>query len=243
MNDKTNAATNQTNGAAHDETVAETPEVAASGSMPDPAAGTTAGRFGIRRPRTRAEERIEAIDASPSALAAQVDELRARAETAEQELAETTGLLQRTAADFQNYRRRTEQERAAQLAYATERLLGKLLAIADDFDRAIDHAPSDPAMGAWVEGVTAIDRKIRALLDSEGVTPIESVGQPFDPKLHEAIAHEPTTDAPDGTVLREFQRGYELAGRVLRPALVAVADNTSQPRTDPGVDAAPDSED
>ena len=87
-------------------------------------------------------------------------------------------------------------------------------------------------MAAWVEGVTAIDRKIRGLLETEGVTPIDAVGQPFDPNLHEAIAHEPTTDAPDGTVLREFQRGYELAGRVLRPSLVAVADNASQPRTD-----------
>jgi molecular chaperone GrpE len=236
MNDKLNGGAN---GAAPEEVSTE-PSAPGTDTVETT---QSQGRFGIRRPRTRAEERIAELDTSPTAFTAQVDELRARAETAEQQLAETTGLLQRTAADFQNFRRRTEQDRAAQLAYATERLLGKLLAIADDFDRAIDHAPEDPAMSAWVEGVTAIERKIRSLLETEGVTPIDAVGQPFDPNLHEAIAHEPTTDAPDGTVLREFQRGYELAGRVLRPSLVAVADNASQPPTDPGVDAAPDHED
>ena len=102
--------------------------------------------------------------------------------------------------------------------------------MADDFDRAIAHAPSDAAAAAWVEGVTAIDRKVRLLLDSEGVTAIEALGHPFDPRRHEAIIHEPTTEFPDGTVVKELQRGYELNGRVLRPALVAVADNAT-PRT------------
>ena len=204
---------------------------------------TPSGRFGIRRPRTRAEERIAELDTSPVRLTADLDAMRLRAETAEQELGETTAAWQRTAADFQNYRRRTEQERADLAAFASEGLLRKVLSIADDFDRAIAHAPTDPAAAAWVEGVTAIERKVRLLLESEGVKPIVVLGRPFDPRQHEAIIHEPTTQAPDGTVVKELQRGYEMGGRVLRPALVAVADNTSTSTTSDGTTSVPQSED
>jgi molecular chaperone GrpE len=92
------------------------------------------------RPRTRAEERIAALDTSPTRLAAQLDELRAQLETAQQEAAENKAAWQRSAADFANYRRRTEQERDAMLGLANE-LLAKLLAIVDDFDRAIANMP------------------------------------------------------------------------------------------------------
>jgi molecular chaperone GrpE len=177
-------------------------------------------------------------------LSEELDAMRARAEAAEAALADTTTQWQRTAADFQNYRRRTEQEKAGLAGMASENLLRKVLNIADDFDRAIAHAPSDPAAAAWVEGVVAIDRKLRQLLESEGVTAIDAVGRTFDPRLHEAIMNEPTTEHPDGTVVKELQRGYEINGRVLRPALVAVADNTStSPITTPGAGSAPHSED
>ena len=76
---------------------------------------------------------------------------------------------------------------------------------------------------SWVEGIAAIDRKLRLLLDSEGLTPIEAVGQPFDPHEHEAVAQEETTAVPEGTVTAELQRGYRIRDRVLRPAMVAVA--------------------
>ncbi len=177
------------------------------------------------RQRTRAEERIEALDTSPAALAEQIEELRARAEEAEQEAAENKAAWQRSAADFANYRRRTEQQREDELGLANESLLLKLLAIVDDFDRAVAHVPAELRGSAWVEGIAAIDRKLDALLESEGVTPIVVEGMPFDPRVGEAILHEPTTDAPDGSVTRELVRGYRIRDRVLRPALVAVAKN------------------
>src|SRR3990172_6062100 len=83
---------------------------------------------------------------------------------------------------------------------------------------------------SWVEGIAAIDRKLRSLLESEGVTPIEAAGRPFDPREHEALTHEETTKAPDETVIGEIQRGYRIRDRVLRPSLVSVAKN-------PGSDA------
>jgi molecular chaperone GrpE len=178
--------------------------------------------------RTRAEERIAELDTSPTTLLAQIEELRGQVVAAEQEAADTKQSLQRTAADFANYRRRTEQDREANLGLANEALLAKLLAIVDDFDRAITNMPEELKGQPWVEGVSAIDRKLRQLLDSEGLTPIEAQGQPFDPHQHEAVVHEETSKYPEGTVTTEFQRGYRLRDRVLRPALVAVAKSPSK---------------
>jgi molecular chaperone GrpE len=191
------------------------------------------------RHKTRAQERIEALEAveaqppqsapaessAPSAPPVDFGELQGRAERAELEAAENLAAWQRTAADFSNYRRRTEQQREEEIGFANESLLLKVLAVADDFDRALSHVPPDQADSPWVEGITAIDRKLRALLESQGLTPIVVEGEPFDPRLHDAIAQEETTEVPDGTVIRELQRGYRIRDRVLRPALVAVAKN------------------
>ena len=173
--------------------------------------------------RTRAEERIAALDTSPTKLLAELDELRGHLETVEQESAENKAGWQRTAADYANYRRRTEQDREASLGLANEALLIKLLVIVDDFDRAIANKPDELAKSPWVDGIVAIDRKLRQLLDSEGLTPIEAAGQPFDPHQHEAIVQVETNKVPEGTVTEELQRGYRLRDRVLRPSLVAVA--------------------
>jgi molecular chaperone GrpE len=176
-----------------------------------------------RRQRTRAEERIAELDTSPQALLAQLDELREQLLRAEKEAEENRAVLQRTAADFANFRRRTEQDRQASLGLANEALLVKVLNLADDFDRAIANIPPQLAGDGWVDGIVAIDRKLRALLDSEGLTPIAAQGVQFDPREHEAIVQEETTSVPEGTITNELQRGYRLRDRVLRPALVAVA--------------------
>ena len=183
-----------------------------------------------QRPRTRAEERIAELDTSPEAMADataanEMEELRNQLLAAEQEAAENKQGWQRIAADFQNYKRRTEQDREQMYGLANEALLNKLLTIADDFDRAIEHMPPEMADVGWVGGIAAIDRKLRLLLDSEGLVPIEAVGKPFNPHEHEAVTQETTTAVPDGTVTQELQRGYRIRDRVLRPAMVAVAVN------------------
>jgi molecular chaperone GrpE len=178
--------------------------------------------------RTRAQERIEALETpSVSQLMEQVADLERQRDAAVQEAAENLAGLQRIAADFQNYKRRTEQERETTAGLANESLLRKVIAIADDFDRAIEAMPEALTADGWVQGIAAIDRKLRTLLDSEGVTPIEALGLPFDPRQHEALSHIETSDAPDETVVAEIQRGYRVRDRVLRPSLVAVAKNPS----------------
>ena len=201
------------------------------------------------RPRTRAEERIAQLDTSPQAMASEaasnqetlssdVDELRDQLNAAQQEAAENKAGWQRIAADFQNYKRRTEQDREQMFGLANDALLSKLLTIADDFDRAVEHMPVEMADVGWMAGIAAIDRKLRLLLDSEGLTPIEAIGKPFDPHEHEAVTQEPTTAVPDGTVTQELQRGYRIRDRVLRPAMVAVAVNPNSEGAGRGANSA-----
>ncbi|HYI21654.1 MAG TPA: nucleotide exchange factor GrpE, partial [Candidatus Limnocylindrales bacterium] len=112
------------------------------------------------RRRTRAEERIAELDTSPQKLTAEIDELRQQVVAAEQEATEAKAGWQRTAADFANYRRRTDQDREQMVELANEVLLAKLLAIVDDFDRAITNMPPELQSVSWVEGIVAIDRKL-----------------------------------------------------------------------------------
>ncbi|MGO9179837.1 MAG: nucleotide exchange factor GrpE [Candidatus Limnocylindrales bacterium] len=163
-----------------------------------------------------------------------VEALHTELEAARREAGELRAAWQRSAADFQNYRRRSEQQREAALGQASESLLRKLLAVVDDFDRALGAMPEEFEQSGWVEGVWLVERKLRALLASEGVTAIEAIGQPFDPREHEAVVHQETTEAPDGIVIAELQRGYRLGDRLLRPSLVAVANNTGGRETPGG---------
>ncbi len=180
--------------------------------------------------RTRAQERIDAIDVSPTALLAQIEALTAERDGARQTSDEYLAALQRERAEFQNFRRRTAEERMRDLGLAGEDLIRKVLNVADDFDRAIEARPSKIAGDAWFEGIAAIDRKLRQLLESEGVTTIDAAsGSPFDPRQHEAIANVPGTGRAEGEIVEEVRRGYRLRDKVIRPALVAVATAADPP--------------
>lgn len=174
--------------------------------------------------RTRAQERADEIDVAPTKLLADIESLRAELDAARRQADDFLAALQRERAEFLNYKRRTAEERERDLGLAGEGLIRKVLAIADDFDRAIENRPAELAASSWAEGVAAIDRKLRMLLESEGVRAIDAApGQPFDPREHEAIANVPGTERPEGSIVEEVQRGYRLRDRVLRPSLVAVA--------------------
>jgi molecular chaperone GrpE len=181
--------------------------------------------------RTRAQQRADEIDVSPTRLLAEIERVTAERDAARRDaeaaIAEKDGFvaaLQRERAEFLNFKRRSAEEREAMLGLAGEDLIRKVLTLADDFDRAIDARPDAIANDPWVEGIAAIDRKLRQLLESEGVTPIEaSPGLPFDPRQHEAVANVPARDRRDGEIVEELRRGYRLRDRVIRPAMVAVA--------------------
>lgn len=138
----------------------------------------------------------------------------------------------RAMAEFDNARKRAVREREDLIRTANENLIRELLPVLDNLDRALAAAKADPAAGAVVAGVELIQRDLLRTLEKFNVTAFSSVGAPFDPERHEAVARVPAAGQPDMTVVGEIARGYLLHGRVLRPAMVTVAmaaDPTSEP--------------
>lgn len=149
--------------------------------------------------------------------------LEAELAEANQQAAEVTEKSQRLAAEFQNSRRRQERQLAEQIERSSMHLIKRLLPALDDFDLAFANVPeATDAEAAWIDGFRQIQRKLRQLLEEEGVTPIATEGA-FDPTLHEAIASAPSDSVEPGHIIDTLRAGYQLKGHVLRPALVRVA--------------------
>lgn len=129
----------------------------------------------------------------------------------------------RAMAEFDNARKRAAREREEYTRYANESLIRELLPVLDNFERAREAAQGDPGAAAVVAGVELIQRELLRVLEKFGVTPFSSVGQPFDPERHEAVASVHDPGHPEMTVVSETARGYMHGSRVLRPALVTVA--------------------
>ena len=130
---------------------------------------------------------------------------------------------QRERADFLNYKKRLERDQDQRNNNFTINLIKKYLVILDDLDRALKARPTQGEGAAWSNGVELIYRKLQNYLDMEGVRPIPTDQKTFDPTLHEAISHEPSPDHESGEIIEVVQQGYMLGDRVLRPALVRVA--------------------
>jgi molecular chaperone GrpE len=181
------------------------------------------------RRRTRADDRIAELDTSPTALLAQIEGLTAERDAAVAKADENLVTAQRAAADYANLKRRSEADRERDLDRAREALLIRVVELADDFDLALEHLSPEARENPWLDGMVAIDRKLRALLEREGVTPIDALGRLFDPNEHQALSHVAGSGAPEGEVVLEIRHGYRLRDRVLRPALVAVSDGSPRP--------------
>lgn len=132
---------------------------------------------------------------------------------------------QRSAADFQNYKRRVEQEREEVARLANASLIINLLPLIDDLERALESVDQRLAGMTWLEGLHLIHRKFQALLEMNGVTEIEADGQDFDPNVHEAVTFG---EGDENKVISVVQKGYKLGGRVVRPALVVVGQSKQQ---------------
>jgi molecular chaperone GrpE len=151
-----------------------------------------------------------------------LDDLQARIAQLEKESAEHKDNWLRAAADYRNFKRRADQERAELIRNASAGLVLKLLPVIDDMERALNSVPAEIAATSWFEGIRLIAQKLQTVLESEGVTPIEALGQDFNPHLHEAVIYEAAEDGQDGKVIAELQKGYKMRDRVLRPTMVKV---------------------
>lgn len=126
---------------------------------------------------------------------------------------------QRAEADLINFKKRSEQEKAEITKFANAVLVMSLLPILDDFERALDNVSIKLAGFTWVDGIRLIQRKLQAVLESQGLSQIEALGNDFDPAVHEAVLEE---EGEEGKVIEELQKGYKFHERVLRPAMVKV---------------------
>jgi molecular chaperone GrpE len=131
----------------------------------------------------------------------------------------------RAEADFDNYRKRTEQEKGEVIRFANAALILNLLPILDDFERAFNSLPAKVAGFSWVDGMRLVYRKLQATLEAQGISPIKAEGENFDPAIHDAVAQG---EGEEGKVIGEIQRGYKLDNRLIRPALVIVGKGTEE---------------
>ncbi len=132
---------------------------------------------------------------------------------------------QRAQADFVNYKRRSEQEKEEISKFANLALMLNLLPVLDDLERAFASIPPNLAKLSWVDGIRLIERKLQASLETQGLSPIEALGEPFDPHLHEAIRQD---KGKEGIVIEEGQKGYKFHDRVIRPSSVVVGNGEAE---------------
>jgi molecular chaperone GrpE len=150
------------------------------------------------------------------ALKKQLDEVQAKA-------GEYLDGWQRSQAEFSNYKKRLEREQLGTAQLMRGAIISRFLPVMDDLQRALSNRPGDEAGQSWVSGIELIQRKLQAILDAEGVARIEAEGKMFDPNLHEAISNEPSEGYESGQIIAVVQQGYMLGERVIRHAMVRVA--------------------
>ena len=168
------------------------------------------------KPNTPPEELSPEIPGEPAPLEKLLEEERAKS-------AEYLDNRRRAAADMANYKKRSEKDAGEMTRFANSMLIARLLPVLDDFDRALQTIPDNLRGLTWIDGILLISRKMSAVLESEGLKPIEALNKPFDPNFHEAVIHEETDQHEEGMVVAELQKGYKLGDRVLRPTMVKVA--------------------
>jgi len=149
-----------------------------------------------------------------------IEVLQKQLEEAEAKAAENLDGWQRAQAEFVNYKNRVQRDRVADYASMKGDIIRKMLPVLDDLVRSLAHRPENDS---WADGMELIARKFQNVLEAEGVTVIEATGKPFDPNFHEAISSEPSEDVESGYVIDVVQNGYMLGERVIRPAMVRVA--------------------
>ncbi|MBN2119317.1 MAG: nucleotide exchange factor GrpE [Anaerolineales bacterium] len=173
------------------------------------------------------EKELEEDKAGAVAASGDVEQLSAEIESLKKQLAEAESKTSeykdnwlRSQAEFQNYRKRLDRDNEMMYASMKGDIIKKVLPVLDDLERALQNRSAEDA---WANGIELVARKFQNILESEGIKKMEAVGTEFDPNVHEAISHEPADGVHSGYVIGVVQNGYMLGERVIRPALVRVA--------------------
>ena len=185
------------------------------------------------QPKEDEVETVEDFDPERAERSALLDKYK----KSEEQLREAEDRVLRTVAEAENFKKRLQRERDEQTRYANEAIIRELLPVIDNLERALDHSEAGSDQGSLVEG---LNMTLKAFLDTMarfGCTPVEAVGQVFDPNFHEAVSQEETADYEANSVLHELQKGYTLKGRLLRPAMVVVSKMPEQSADSPQKEA------
>jgi molecular chaperone GrpE len=218
---------------------AEAPFGAAGGASGGPGRGGVTGPSQVSGPLGGDDDLVPELDPSGGVDPELVDDLGAEFElrglgieteiaVALAEAAEMRDKALRAQAEFDNFRKRVTREREDERKRATERLVEELLPAIDNLERAIEHTTADNDINHLIAGVTSVHTQVVGILGKQGVTVIDPTGQPFDPNTQHAVSQLEDPSVPEGTVVAAFQKGYEMGGRVIRPAMVVVS--TGGPR-------------
>jgi molecular chaperone GrpE len=170
----------------------------------------------VGQPEAQPEAPAPAAENETVDLKKQLDDCRAESE-------QYLDQWRRSVAEFSNYRKRVERDQSEAKKYYNADLLTRLMPMLDDLDTAFANLPETLDGEPWIEGLRLIHRKLHSIFAQEGLQEIETVGQPFNPTLHEAITHEPSETTEEGRIISELRKGYRLNDRVLRPAQVRVS--------------------
>ncbi len=168
------------------------------------------------------QEPEEGLNNRPETEEAAIEDIETLKKALDEEKKKAESYLanwQRAQADYMNFKRRTEQEKDETIKYACSSLVCSLLPILDDFERAFDAVPEELAGHSWLEGIRLVERKLRNGLEAQGLSPMKAVGEPFDPRLHEAVTRG---KGPEGINIKELEKGYKFRDRVIRPSKVVV---------------------
>ncbi len=176
-----------------------------------------------------AEEKEAAVDGAEAtgagaASETEVERLLALVEEKNQLVNEQIDRFKRLQADFENFKRRTRQEKEELSNIVAQNILVEILPVIDNFERALQSAAAQDAASV-LAGVQMIYRQFAGVMDKVGLTAIEAVGKPFDPQQHEAVMRVEDPEQPDGTIAEELQKGYSVRGKVIRPSMVKVVSN------------------
>ena len=176
------------------------------------------------------EEQLEEVIGTPveeaempedsDQVQAEIEALQKQLEEAQAKAVENLDGWQRAQAEFINYKNRVQRDREMDYASMKGDIIKKMLPVLDDLERSLAHRPEGDS---WADGMELIARKFRSVLEAEGIKRIEAEGQLFDPNFHEAISSEPSEEVKSGHVIGVVQNGYMLGERVIRPAMVRVA--------------------
>lgn len=161
----------------------------------------------------RERQRVKALEESLSAMTAERDDFKSR--------------LLRSAADLENFRKRKEREKEGLRKYGAERVVADLLPAIDNMERALEHAEKSQEQSSISDGVKMVHKQLQSALEKHGIRGFSALGERFDPQLHEAIQQVETSEYETGVVMQEFQKGYYIHDRLLRPAMTVVAKNVN----------------